>query len=148
MSDTTSDMPPTLKRHDQVGIWVDHRTARFVVLRGDDAKYSELKSGVESKHRATGGTRMPGKNFMKSFTASEKKRTRVRAEHIRQFYAQIVEALAGVGSVALLGPAGAKDELAKVINKDQTLKRKLVDVRTADKLTERQLVAAVRDIFH
>lgn len=144
----TTQSATTYPQQRRLGIWLDHRIARFVELVGDEVKCSELRSNVERKHRSTGGLRMPGKNYMKSFAASEKNTERARSEHVKRFYAQVLEALTPADRFILLGPGEAKSELAKEIKENQNLMGKLAGVLTAEDMTDRQLVAAVRDFFH
>jgi len=49
--------------------------------------------------------------------------------------------------MVLFGPANTKNNLAKLIQKDNTLATKLKGVEPSDKMTENQMVAWVRNFF-
>lgn len=132
----------------RVGVWLDHRVAHFVEISGDEVRRKDIVSAVEKKHRSTGGTRMGGKTFVKSFAASEKHRDRVREEHIRQFYESVLEELRGADAIVIIGPGEAKAELSSLLMQEHGLAERMAGVLPASAMTERQLVAAVKKLLH
>ena len=70
-----------------------------------------------------------------------------RKHHLRRYYEQIIKATDDAHKILLFGPGGAKTELEKQINKSKGLSSKIVAVERADKMTERQIAAKVREFF-
>ncbi|RLD22121.1 MAG: hypothetical protein DRI54_08625, partial [Bacteroidetes bacterium] len=64
-----------------------------------------------------------------------------------EYLKRIILEIKNSDEVVLFGPAGMKTDLEKMILKDNNLKGKLVGVKTADSMTENQLVAWVREFY-
>lgn len=143
VSTTVDGNPPR-----RLGVWVDHRLARLVELRGDDVVCSTIPSNIPRKHRSTGGTRMPGRSFVRNAGASADHMAHQRAEKIRIFFDQIIGELGKADEICVLGPGEARIELAARIDGSHSLAKRLKGVFSAEKMTDRQLVAAVKGLFH
>lgn len=146
MNDELKPSPDSAPR--KLGVWVDHRIAKFVELRGDQVRCSEIRSDLERKHRSTGGFKMPGKAYIKSTSASEKHMNRKNEEHLRRFYQDVLKTVEQADRFVLLGPGQAKTGLLREIKQSQTLAPRLAAVMTTEDMTERQLIAKVKEFFH
>ena len=62
------------------------------------------------------------------------------------FYDQVVSCIREAESILILGPGEAKGELKKRLERDN-LSRRIVGIKTSDKMTDNQIVAAVRGYF-
>jgi hypothetical protein len=136
-----------------VGVWIDHRRACVVELAGKSVRYEEVASNLEPRHKAMGGTKVPGRSFMKAFFASEKNQTRARMEHERRFYEAVVRALLATDGhwperVVVLGPGRAKQEFVRELNRQGKSAASVAAIVPAMRLTRRQLIAEVRRQFH
>ena len=67
--------------------------------------------------------------------------------HLNSFYDEVVSYIRDAESILILGPGEAKGELKKRLEKDG-LSRRIVGVKTSDKMTHKQIVAIVRGHFN
>jgi len=66
----------------------------------------------------------------------------------KEFLAQVMNAVSDAGEVLIIGPAGAKTELAKFIReKDSKIGDRIVAVEAADHSTDREIVAYAKRHF-
>ena len=66
--------------------------------------------------------------------------------HLNTYYEKVISCLRDAESIFLFGPGEAKGELEKRIEKDN-LGDHIVGVETADKMTDPQIVAKVKEHF-
>lgn len=130
-----------------LGIWLDHSRAEVVAIQGGAVTRTTFASEVERKHKALGGTRMPGKGYMTSGGASEKNVDRHRDEQIARFYKQLIPAVRKAERVLVVGPGTAKTEFAAQVEKEKPLKGRIEAVKTKPQLSPNQLVALVKRHF-
>lgn len=130
-----------------LGIWLDHSRAEVVLVQGGEVFQSTFESDVDRKHKALGGTRVPGKSNMSSAGASEKKVTRHRDEQIARFYKRLVPVVRKAERVLLVGPGKAKTEFAAHVEKEKRLQGRIEAVKTKPQLSPKQLVALVKAHF-
>jgi hypothetical protein len=129
-----------------VGLWIDNAGALVVSLREDECTVQRIESLVEGRFRLSGGSRSAtpyGPQDVASDTRAEER----RGHQLRRYYRQIITAIHGADAILLLGPGEAKLHLAKEIRRDKALARKLRSVEAADKMTERQFIARVKEFF-
>ena len=131
-----------------VGIWLDHFRAHIVELKGNQVRHSLIESHVGRRHRSTGGTKLPGKSYVKSFAASEKNAESARREHLDRYYKNVLKSLPAVDQLVIMGPGVAKTEFQKTVAKNRRLAAGLRGIVTAKAMTDRQLIAQVKRYFH
>jgi DNA-binding transcriptional regulator LsrR (DeoR family) len=73
-------------------------------------------------------------------------RQRELASHLNIYYDEVISCIREAESILILGPGEAKGELKKRLEKDN-LSRRIVGIKTSDKMTEKQIVALVRGHF-
>ena len=73
-------------------------------------------------------------------------RDRKFENHLNAFYDQVIAAIRGTDSIMIMGPGEAKTELKHRLE-GKHLGAQIVAVQTADKMTEHQVAAKVRDYF-
>ncbi len=128
------------------GLWIDHREAHLVFISDSgDAEVKCLESGVEKHVRSTGGSRSSTPYGPQDVAAGDTQQRRF-TEHLNTYYQAVIESLRDADSIFILGPGEAKGEFQKQI-KNKAFRQRIVGVETADKLTQRQLVAKVRKYF-
>lgn len=126
-----------------VGVWIDHKHAYLIWEK--EGKMEEIPSNVQprvnySGSRRIGGTYNPGVDSELGYYD--------RYQHqLREFYEKVIAALSGADAIFLMGPGEAKIELEKMIQKNKELSKRLVEVVPADKMTEGQMMARVREFF-
>jgi hypothetical protein len=74
-------------------------------------------------------------------------REREYTGHLAHYYDEIISCVRAAGSLLIFGPGEAKEELKRRVEKDKSDSR-IVAVETADKMTDPQIVAKVRQYFH
>jgi len=118
--------------HFHAVVWLDHTQAKLfhIGLMGDDeiTMHPHLPTQhLHHKANSTGsGHAGPDKDFLE----------------------QITSALSDAGEILIIGPAGAKTELAKYLHeKHPAIGKRIVAVEAADHPTDRQIVAYAKEHF-
>src|SRR5262245_45790973 len=94
--------------------------------------------------RTARGSGPPHKYTPHDFVA-EDRLDRKRLTHLTEFYDEVIARLRGAEAILILGPGEAKSEFLKRIHS-----KKLgggVEVKTADKMTDREIAAKVSEHF-
>lgn len=124
----------------QAGLWIDHRKAVIVLISdGVEEESKTIESGMEKHVRFTGGDGSED-------GSSEDVRDRQFGNHLNSYYDRIIAVVRNAESVQIFGPGEAKGELEKRL-KNEGLKDHALSVETADKMTDRQISAKVREHF-
>ncbi|MCR4294526.1 MAG: hypothetical protein NUW21_03255 [Elusimicrobia bacterium] len=114
------------------GLWIDHREAVIVVLRGSGEEIRRIPSAAARQHAAE----MPPDDLrQKEFT-----------EHLTRYYDEVIAHLRDVGSILIFGPGEAKGELKKRFETHKSEDRPIT-VETTDNMTAPQIAARVREHF-
>ena len=120
------------EHHYHAVIWIDHREARVFHFNPSDVERLVLHPDHPTKnihHKA---------NSIGSGHASPDK----------EFLAQVTSALSDAGEVLIIGPAGAKTELAKYLREQHpAIGERIVAVEAADHPTDREIVAYAKRHF-
>ncbi len=129
-----------------VGLWIDHVRA-FVVFLDENGEVSSqsFESNVEPLIKSTGGgkTKMP---YGKGSVAVDK--TQLRQQHqLKHYYDEIIKFISSADKIYLFGPGNAKKELNNEIQKIPAVAEKVTAIDAADKMTEPQMIAKVRNYF-
>jgi len=119
----------------RVGLWIDHKKAVIVFVTGKEEEIKLVTSNIEKPHRQS-GVSMPADDI----------RQRELTGHLNIYYVQVISCLREAESILILGPGEAKGELKKRLEKDN-LGGRIVAIETADKMTDPQIVAQVREHF-
>jgi hypothetical protein len=118
-----------------LGIWMDHSAAHLMELTVDPIKTITVTSAFT--HDEKGETLHKGEKAMH------------HKEHQLQlaYYKKLGEAIKNYEVVLLFGPSNAKTELVNILNEDHHFDKIKVEVKNADKMTENQEHAFVREYF-
>ena len=117
-----------------IGIWMDYTTAELI-----DLNHQTNKKSIES-----------------DFTYETEKETLNRSESIMHnkeqqmneaYYKELGDVILNYEHVLLFGPTNAKSELHNFLNKDLHYKDIQIDVEAADKMTDNEKQAFVRNHF-
>ena len=129
-----------------VGLWIDHRKSVIVIISDSGEKTLEIKSNVESQPGRLAGVRSTTP-FEAQQVPADDRQERELTGHLNQYYAEVIAAIRTADSILILGPGEAKGELKKRLDHAQ-LGKCILAVETADKMTDRQIAAKVREYFH
>lgn len=124
----------------KIGLWIDHREAIIVVVTEGNEKIIRIKSDSEKQTRLPGGSRKDG------LQQTENVRDKKFAKNLGQFYDDIIAQIRDAELIHIFGPGEAKGELVKRLE-DEGLKDRIIEVETADNMTENQIAAKVRERF-
>jgi len=129
------------------GIWIDTREAIIIHVESGKAIQTEhILSGAERKPKVAGEkskrTVRGGIGF--DYETSQKNRFK---EDLKKYFARVTEAVGDVDQLYILGPAEAKLELEKEINRNPELRSKVLKVESCDSLTTNQIIEKVRTYF-
>jgi hypothetical protein len=129
-----------------IGIWIDHEKAFLVSIQDKRESSKKIQSEVESHIKALGGSR-PTTPYGPQEASAEKKLDERRKQQLHKFYQKILPELREISKIYIFGPGEAKHELDKEIKKSKELSLKRVKIETADKMTENQIKARVKNYF-
>jgi hypothetical protein len=121
----------------QAGLWVDHREAVIVALSDEGDTTTSIKN--------SGGGRSGG-SHTQGGGPGEDTRDRRFDNQLSKYYEEVITHLRDAEAILILGPGEAKVELKARLEHDG-LGPRIVGVETADKMTDRQIAAMVRERF-
>lgn len=127
----------------KAGIWIDHSRAVIVTIADGAGEVEQVLSNVV-RHRRRAAGAVPAASEP---IPVEDKARRAYERQLNDYYDHVIAKLNDVEEIFLFGPGSAKNELRKRIEKKR-LPTQIVDVETADKMTDRQIAQRVRAHFH
>jgi hypothetical protein len=127
----------------EVGVWIDHKKA--VIVTGNGETLEKLESNMEDYVRSNGGIHGKTPAGTMVFDA-EDQRERHLIEHLNKYYATVIAHVRDAGAILIFGPGEAKFELEKKL-KNNELHKHVIGIESTDKLTDRQIVAKVKNFF-
>jgi len=128
-----------------VGVWIDHRKAVIVMISDTGEHTKVIESNVEKHSGRVDGVRSTTPYEAQKVPADDL-REREFTSHLHGYYDEVIAALREAGPVLIFGPGEAKGELKSRLERDK-LAGRIVAVETADKMTDRQIAAKVREHF-
>jgi hypothetical protein len=129
----------------EVGLWMDHRKAVIVVITGKAEETKVIISKVEKQLRRSGGSPLKGPHEASQVPADDRRERAFRG-HLNIYYDAVIACIRDAEAILILGPGEAKGELKKRL-KSEKLDGRIVGIETVDKMTDRQIVARVRQRF-
>jgi len=124
-----------MKTDKKLGIWMDHSNAHLMEFTIDEAK-EEVKS-LESFHEDRDYNMSKGEKMMHNKEQQE----------LLVFYNMLGDYIKHYQDVILFGPTDAKVELLNVLKADHHFENIKIETKAADKMTENQQHAFVREYF-
>jgi hypothetical protein len=121
-----------------VGLWIDHRNALIVIPNGEPDEIQRIPSNVEKRGWFSGPA---GQD-----RTADDIRDRGIASDLGKYYDQVIRAIRGFDSIFISGPGEAKKELQKKLE-SEGLGARIVGVEVADKMTDKQFAAKIRQRF-
>jgi hypothetical protein len=123
----------------QIGLWIDHRKAVIVTLAEAGEEIRTIVSGMEKRVRFKSGRN-------DELGSTEDIRERQFGQHLNRYYDEVIAAVREADSIHIFGPGEAKLELENRLER-AGLKNCVATVETADKMTDRQIAARVRELL-
>ncbi len=118
--------------HFHAVVWIDHAQAKIFHV------------GLTGAHEVTLHPQLPTRHL-------HHKANSLGSGHTgpdKDFLAQVTEALSDAGEILIIGPAGAKTELARFIRAHSAaIGNRIVAVEAADHPTDRQIIAHAKQHF-
>jgi hypothetical protein len=129
----------------KTGIWIDHRKAVIVTVLDGGEQVDTIASNVEKHPEREGDSPLKGRYEAQQVPADDK-RLRSLTGHMNAFYDTVIGKIASADVIFIFGPGEAKGELMRRLE-HQKLGSRVSALETADKLTDRQISARVRQHF-
>jgi stalled ribosome rescue protein Dom34 len=125
----------------QIGIWLDHKQATLVILEDDKEIIRHVESGAGSHIRYRGASH-PKSMYSAQYQQGDDQLDNKFNEKLNKYYNKVIEQIRAADSVLIFGPGEAKRELqTRMVH--EKVKTKIIGIETADKITERQIIAKV-----
>jgi hypothetical protein len=134
----------------KMGIWIDHKKAIVVSLDsgdGGDHKVDHVESGAESHYHFHGGAKSAGTSVAQSIVKEQTSEER-RKHQYHDFYKKVMEICDKPGRLYIFGPAEAKLELKKEMDKVKESRVTIDAVEACDKLDEHEIIVKIKKHFH
>lgn len=122
----------------KIGLWIDHRQAVIVNVTDEGDEVKRIMSNMEKDVRFSSRTADIG--------SPEDVRDRQFENYLNKYYDDVIGSLRNTESILIFGPGEAKGELEKRLV-GEGLKQRIVGVEAADKMTDGQIAAKVRQHF-
>jgi hypothetical protein len=122
--------------HD-VGVWIDHKKAVIVSIAAGEVTTKTLESNV-APHPHYSGSQEGG---------GEKKYEVRHNQDLNRYYDDVIGQLGKPDAVLLIGPGEAKLQLKERLGRSKVSSESIVAVESADKLTDPQIVAKVKEHY-
>ena len=127
------------------GIWIDHHKA-VVVLLIDGVETTEVILADAEATNAPDSHSNDRNGHTRNDFIAEDKRERKAMIHFIKHYDNVIAHLHHADSIFIMGPGEAKGEFGKRIE-EMNLKGRVSHIEPADKMSERQVAAHVREVF-
>jgi peptide subunit release factor 1 (eRF1) len=118
----------------RVVIWIDHREAILIALRGEQV------TGEEELF-SDAGPRTHGGGWAQHRIESH------RHEVLKHYYEEVIQHLGSVDDILILGPGQAKHELRQTVEHHKGLRGKVMAVRGTSRLSEAEMIAEAEKYF-
>lgn len=119
----------------EIGLWIDHRKAVIVAIKDEAEEIKKIASNMEKHVR-----------FTSEDGRGEDVRDRQFENHLNSYYDEVISYIRDADTIQIFGPGEAKGELQKRIE-HEGLKAHILAIETADKMTDQQIAAKVREQF-
>jgi hypothetical protein len=127
-------------------VWIDSEEA--IIVRWDDrAMVERIRSDVPGRHRSAGHVRVdPAVGHARGAPAEAAERA--RRARLATFVHQVAERLPADGDVMVVGPGIVRERLERDLRADDRRlgRRRHVHAAAAERLSEQELVARVREL--
>jgi mannosyltransferase OCH1-like enzyme len=142
-----SDMKKIKLPEKKAGIWLDQEKAYIIKITGNSYPAIEkIRSEVESRIRVAGEVKVSAR-FGNAFLDDQEKKQRRQGHQRHRYFNKIIESIPDVNYIYLFGPSETRHELNNEIEKNHILKDRVVAIKSADRMTQEQMVRVVLNFF-
>lgn len=128
-----------------IGLWIDRKKAVLVIQDDQGENIQQIESGV-GRHVRYHGASHPKSPFSAQYQQGDNQLDNRFTEQLNRFYEKVIAHLREADVVLIFGPGEAKLELQKRIVHEK-VRVPFIKIEAADKMTERQIAAKVRNYF-
>jgi hypothetical protein len=130
----------------EVGLWIDHRKAIVVAVTDKGEETGLIISKAEKHLSRSGDSPLEGSHDSQQVPADDSRQRRLTGQ-LNIYYDAVIASIRDAESILIFGPGEAKGELKERLKKAH-LSGRIVGIETADKMTDHQVAAKVRQHFH
>ena len=124
-----------MKKIKQLGIWMDHSIAFLIDVTNDTIVQSNIESEFTHDDKKFG-------------LSKDEKLMHIKEQHLQSsYYKKLSDTIRQYQEVVLFGPTDAKTELLNLLKTNHLFENIKIKVEHADKMTENQMHAFVREYF-
>ena len=127
------------------GVWIDHHRAVVVLLTDDGEDVLQFLAEPDASSQSAGHIRLKHSYTRNDFVAEDRRERKVMA-HLNDYYDEVVACVRNAQAILILGPGEAKGEFRKRIA-TKKLRGHVAEMKTADKLSDRQIAEYVRQHY-
>jgi stalled ribosome rescue protein Dom34 len=130
-----------------VGIWIDKKEAKIVSIEARNEHLDTIVSDIQYFHPSEGrGTRL--KDRLQDAVQYSKYLEREKHQ-LGKFFRDITRCITGVNAIVIFGPAQTGEKLYdKLLEKQYQFNPKTISIKKADKMTDSQIMAWVRNYYN
>ncbi len=126
-----------------IGVWIDKSQARII---STTEILDTIPSDIENRPRYEGEGREYGRFGNQYMTLEKTKQHRLEHQEA-QYLKRIFDAVKSFERIMIFGPANMKNRLKQHLEGEHLTRGKVIDVVVAEKMTDNQLVAFVREYY-
>lgn len=115
------------------GVWLDSQQATIIATTDQSTGDYSIQEKIKAKENHGGG--------------SEHSMNNAKQSDNLKFFKSISAQLMSYDSLLIFGPGKLQEQFQNYLQQDGQFKNKQVNIDSADKLTDPQIVAKVRDFF-
>jgi len=128
----------------RIGLWIDHKQAVIVTIQEPGETVQKIESGAKRIEWRGKGRRRSADGAQ--YAQGEDQLDNQFTEQLKKYYGRVALLLKGVSGILILGPGEARTELKSHLEREKGPPRE-IHVEPADKMTDRQIIARVREHF-
>jgi hypothetical protein len=129
----------------KAGVWIDQRKAVIVIVSPTEEHTTLIVSNVEKHPERSGDSPLKGPYESRQVPPDDRRQMALTGE-LNTYYDTVIAAVRDAASLLIFGPGEAKGEFKKRLEKKK-LGGRVVAMESADKMTDPQIAAKVRDYF-
>jgi len=125
----------------KVGLWIDHRKCVMVFVKDKNTEKKIITSNAEKHFGRIKGKRSTA-SFESQMVKADDRQKRHFSGQLNTYFDEVIANIDEAESVLIFGPAEAKGELLKRINKSK-ITAHIEELENSDQMTDDQIVARV-----
>ncbi len=138
------------KQFKSIGIWLDLSKAHFIGFHDGEAQFIETLISPHERIKREEGEENDTSRFSQNpshLSNNEYRKNNITQNELNEYYKMLEDKIGKFDDILLFGPGTAKDQFKNRISENKSLKGKWISVQNADKMTDNQLLAYVRDFY-